>query len=66
MGYVMGEIADSMINGEICRYCGIYLHDNDNFICEYGFEVSCHECAEDGDQFVHDNKQGMLIKWGDK
>lgn len=61
----MGEIAESIINGEMCRYCGIYLHDKDNFICEYGYEVSCEECAEDEEQFVHCNEQGLLIKYGD-
>ena len=57
----MGEIADAMINGEMCRYCGTYLHDNDNTICEYGFEVCCIECDEDNDEaFVHDNETGLL------
>jgi hypothetical protein len=59
----MGEIADAMINGEMCRYCGTYLHDQENIICEYGFEVSCEECAGKDDQFVHCNEQGRLIKY---
>ena len=25
----MGEIADSMINGEVCQMCGVYLEPNE-------------------------------------
>lgn len=58
----MGEIADGMINGEMCKYCGQYLHDTANIICDYGFEVCCVDCDENNDEpFVHDNDRGKLI-----
>lgn len=60
----MGEIADSMINGEMCRYCGTYLHCKKNIICEYGFEVCCSECDDGSEDFVHCNEKGFLIKNG--
>lgn len=35
----MGEIADSMIEGEMCQYCGVYL-DGDR----PGYPRSCSSC----------------------
>ena len=34
----MGEIADSIINGECCQECGTYLEE------ETGYPVTCQEC----------------------
>ncbi len=39
-GEVMGEIADMMINGEMCSWCGIC------FIGEHSYPVVCKSCAE--------------------
>lgn len=36
----MGEIADDMINGFCCSYCGIYFEE------EHGFPVLCKSCYE--------------------
>lgn len=38
----MGEIADMMIDGEICQECGQFFQE------EYGYPVSCVECGGDG------------------
>jgi len=41
----MGEIADQMINGEICEMCGAYLNDNG---CPMGIPMYCSkQCAID-------------------
>lgn len=42
----MGEIADSIINGEFCESCGEYLDSDDGF----GFPVSC--CDKDHPNFI--------------
>ena len=34
----MGEIADSMINGECCQSCGVYLGE------ETGYPRYCSDC----------------------
>jgi hypothetical protein len=34
----MGEIADDMVAGHSCSYCGIYFED------EHGFPVICRGC----------------------
>lgn len=34
----MGEIADAIINGEICQECMV------TFIAPIGIPVSCHDC----------------------
>ncbi len=39
----MGEIADMMLNGDMCEGCGEYLGDGD------GFTVRCAGCQEDYD-----------------
>jgi len=38
----MGEIADMMIDGEMCQECGEYLGDGD------GYPRTCHGCGGDG------------------
>lgn len=38
----MGEIADGMLNGDFCQYCGEYLGEGD------GYPRTCHACKEDG------------------
>ena len=46
----MGEIADSMINGECCSLCGQYFADPDSKpeqIYEHGYPVVCKECWSD-------------------
>ncbi len=56
----MGEIADSMINGEVCSECGVYLEPRDkvyqrtekkdialkvdNNGIPFGFPVVCLDC----------------------
>lgn len=34
----MGEIAEMMINGEMCQECGQFLAE------EHGYPISCVEC----------------------
>ena len=35
----MGEIADAMINGELCEHCGVYLGPGN------GYPRVCESCA---------------------
>jgi len=37
----MGEIADAMINGELCEQCGVYIGAGD------GYPRLCAGCAEE-------------------
>lgn len=57
----MGEIADSMINGEFCALCGVYLEPNEKVYSQanneplrmpsdgesMGFPVVCTNCNDD-------------------
>ena len=40
-GGIMGEIADDMIGGHCCSWCGIY------FTNEHSYPVVCNECWKD-------------------
>ena len=50
----MGEIADQMINGEICAQCGVYLESNERVWQQAntklkgkkddGYPVICNDC----------------------
>jgi len=56
----MGEIADAMINGELCHYCGVYLEPNETVYIEgtdkkvkmpingdaFGSPVVCEDCHD--------------------
>ena len=35
----MGEIADAMLDGDLCQYCGVYLGDGD------GYPRPCSSCS---------------------
>lgn len=37
----MGEIADDMIDGACCSYCGVYFEQ------EHGYPVICDHCWND-------------------
>jgi len=37
----MGQIADDMVNGSSCSWCGIY------FIKAHGYSVACVSCFDD-------------------
>ncbi len=37
----MGEIADDIVNGACCQYCGIY------FLEAYGYPTPCQGCRDD-------------------
>ncbi len=57
----MGEIADSMINGEMCAMCGVYLEPKEKVYVQetgkkmqmpkdgsaMGFPVLCEFCKDD-------------------
>lgn len=45
----MGEVADDLIDGNACSYCGIY------FIEEHGFPVVCIPCYK---TWKRENKKG--------
>ena len=40
----MGEIADMMLEGILCQYCGEWLHVEEGS----GFPESCEGCEEEG------------------
>ena len=48
----MGELADDMVDGYSCSWCGIY------FVEAHGYPVVCNSCAEG-----HSNKQ-LLAEFG--
>lgn len=43
----MGEIADSMINGEMCSQCGVYLEPKE---IVYSFEGTKLRMPDNGDE----------------
>ncbi len=56
----MGEIAEAMINGELCQYCGVYLEPEEIVYTEkhikakmpsngegMGVPVICKDCNEE-------------------
>ena len=50
----MGEIADSIINGEVCCYCGVYLEPNETVYLQHDDEnnpVGPVEMPSDGSPF---------------
>lgn len=52
----MGEIADMMLEGILCQYCGEYLGDGD------GFPQSCSCCGGDDedDLVIHRNDMRVI------
>lgn len=57
----MGEIADDLISGLACAWCGIYFED------EHGYEVACNDCFDDsikelnGSEDILKDKKGKVI-----
>lgn len=44
----MGEMADSIINGETCSLCGCIFKDPNkkDTLYEHGYPVACRDCWE--------------------
>lgn len=47
----MGEIADMMIDGVLCQYCGVIMDDlipddSDELLEAPGYPRSCEDCSE--------------------
>lgn len=36
----MGEIAESMVEGASCSWCGVYFEES------HGYPVACHDCFD--------------------
>jgi len=53
----MGEIADAMINGELCEQCGVYLGPGE------GYPRLCDSCAQDAqvDAITRERKARKVI-----
>lgn len=53
----MGEIADMMINGDMCEVCGVILGDGD------GYPRRCQDCRRDmpSDEEVTTTRDGQPI-----
>lgn len=53
-GVAVGEIADDMIDGSACHWCGVYFEQT------YGYPVVCRDCAkEHGAKMVQ--KAGLQV-----
>lgn len=52
----MGEIADMILEGELCQYCGVYLDDSRG-----EFPQSCKDCEKEADR---DDKESKRKKKG--
>ena len=39
----MGEYADQILEGSVCQYCGVYMHE---FEAAPGYPVTCASCDE--------------------
>lgn len=50
----MGEMADDMIDGSSCSWCGVY------FVQEHGFPVVCRGCAIDASKYELE-KSGLQV-----
>lgn len=37
----MGELADDMVNGQSCSWCGVYFDE------DHGYPVICKDCFDD-------------------
>lgn len=46
----MGEIADSVMRGEMCEYCGEWLKRFLNTDKGYGYPVICFHCYKELDK----------------
>jgi hypothetical protein len=53
----MGEIADMMIGGEMCAWCGVWLESQ-----EMGFPVLCHDCHSEQASKCSEPVSGMLCE----
>ena len=44
----MGQIADDMLDGTCCQWCGMYFEDkkNPNELPVHGYPVVCKDCAK--------------------
>ena len=51
----MGELADDIINGQSCSWCGVC------FVKEHGYPVACKDCWEDHDD-QHDKTETAAQK----
>ena len=52
----MGEIADDMIDGFMCSWCGVYFEN------DHGYPVACDSCWEDALEDIKDGKKYEVQK----
>jgi len=52
----VGEIADDMVSGRSCSWCGIYFEK------EHGYPVLCQSCYQDWRKESKDNTSKKLLK----
>lgn len=44
----MGQVAEDMVDGTCCQYCGCFFVDNeDGSLYTHGFPVVCWDCWDD-------------------
>lgn len=53
----MGEIADMMIGGEMCAWCGVYLE-----VDAPDVPVLCHDCHSEESPRCDQAVQGMMCE----
>ncbi len=54
----MGEIANGIIDGLACSWCGIYFEK------EHGFPVICRSCFKDWKKLNHAGKKQLINMTG--
>lgn len=40
----MGEYAEDIIEGRVCQFCGVFMHQEAE---QPGYPVTCDDCEED-------------------
>lgn len=60
----MGEIADDMISGLACQWCGAFFVDDGGNLYEHGFPCICNECWKECLESLPPNKRKNAKKSG--
>ena len=51
----MGHLADDMIDGSSCSYCGVYFEHPDGGIYTHGYPVACWDCHDEDSDIPKSN-----------
>lgn len=53
----MGDIADAILEGEMCQVCGVYMEDYIEDGIGPGFPQTCIGCQESGEGIERDDDE---------